>query len=404
MRPTEDILKEAAIIKMKLCDTCLGRKFAKWEKGENSERGRIIREALKRKKVHIDDCDLCHGIMGKINDYAEQAIWKLNDWEYEYFLVGSRVDEMILQMEREMNFQESIKHDINRSVGKIIEKTTKKKYSLEPDIVIIVDTRYDNIQLDIKPLYIYGRYLKKKRGMPQTRWICMKCLGRGCEICRGTGKKYMESVEEYIGEAANRQVECDDYRLHGMGREDVDARMLGNGRPFVLEMTLPKRRKIDLKKLAEDVKKDSNDSINVILLRFGKRKDIEYVKKSAFPKIYRVVFEVKDNYIEHEKIKKLESIFNDVEIRQRTPRRVLHRRSDLWRIKKVHWLKIISVRDNTIEVEVKASSGTYIKELVHGDEGRTLLSIQEMLGVPCIVRELDVIKICNGEDEYGKSI
>lgn len=42
---------------------------------------------------------------------------------------------------------------------------------------------------------------------------------------------------------------------------------------------------------------------------------------------------------------------------------------------------------------VEAESGTYIKELISGDEGRTKPSISEMIGVPCEVTELDVIEI-----------
>jgi len=34
--------------------------------------------------------------------------------------------------------------------------------------------------------------------------------------------------------------------LHGMGREDVDARMLGRGRPFIIEIKEPRRRHFDL--------------------------------------------------------------------------------------------------------------------------------------------------------------
>ena len=35
----------------------------------------------------------------------------------------------------------------------------------------------------------------------------------------------------------------------------------------------------------------------------------------------------------------------------------------------------------------------YVKELVHGDSGRTKPSISEILGNPAKVEELDVIKI-----------
>jgi len=43
----------------------------------------------------------------------------------------------------------------------------------------------------------------------------------------------------------------------------------------------------------------------------------------------------------------------------------------------------------TMEVQ----SGTYIKELISGDDGRTRPSISEMIEVPCKVTELDVMEI-----------
>ena len=37
--------------------------------------------------------------------------------------------------------------------------------------------------------------------------------------------------------------------FHGMGREDIDALCLGEGRPFVLELSEPRIRDIDLDEL-----------------------------------------------------------------------------------------------------------------------------------------------------------
>ena len=42
---------------------------------------------------------------------------------------------------------------------------------------------------------------------------------------------------------------------------------------------------------------------------------------------------------------------------------------------------------------LEAESGTYIKELVSGDDGKTKPNISQMTGAPCKVTELDVIEI-----------
>ena len=98
---------------------------------------------------------------------------------------------------------EPIKMEINREVGKIIEKNTNKIVDFtNPDIIAIIDTVYDIVTLQIKSLYIYGRYKKFKRGIPQTKWPCRICRGKGCKICGNTGKTYNTSVEELISQKA----------------------------------------------------------------------------------------------------------------------------------------------------------------------------------------------------------
>ena len=47
--------------------------------------------------------------------------------------------------------------------------------------------------------------------------------------------------QECIEAAALRLFEADEAKFHAAGREDVDVRMLGEGRPFVLELLRPKR-------------------------------------------------------------------------------------------------------------------------------------------------------------------
>lgn len=45
-------------------------------------------------------------------------------------------------------------------------------------------------------------------------------------------------------------------------------------------------------------------------------------------------------------------------------------------------------------LELVAQAGTYIKELCHGDFGRTVPSIGQLLGVEVHIEELDVTHIC----------
>ena len=89
--------------------------------------------------------------------------------------------------------------EINREIGKILEKTLKKTVNFEnPDIAVLIDTAFDAVSLQICSLFIYGIYKKFERGIPQTKWPCKICRGKGCRSCSYTGKLYNTSVEEFI--------------------------------------------------------------------------------------------------------------------------------------------------------------------------------------------------------------
>lgn len=53
------------------------------------------------------------------------------------------------------------------------------------------------------------------------------------------------------------------------------------------------------------------------------------------------------------------------------------------REKLVYGLKAEFINAHYIKLHVLASAGTYIKELVHGDLGRTVPSIGQILGTEC---------------------
>lgn len=72
-----------------------------------------------------------------------------------------------------------------------------------------------------KSIYITGNYLKLARGLSQTPWIV-------------DGERKTEgSVEEFILAGFKKVFEAQVYKFHSAGREDVDVRMLFDGRPFV---------------------------------------------------------------------------------------------------------------------------------------------------------------------------
>ena len=396
----EDIKEKAKkLAKYKLCDACLGRQFAKIEHGiSNRERGKRIREMLGLEKVDESECWLCDGLMNEIEKFADLVIDALKDYEFNTFLVGCKVDEEILRKEKEIEtpYAESIKREINREVGKIVAKKLDKPADFkEPDIVALINTLYDVVELDVRPIYIYGRYRKLVRGIPQTKWYCRKCYGKGCEYCNYKGKMYEESVEELIAKKALEAFEAEDESFHGAGREDIDVLMLGNGRPFILELKEPRKRNVDLKELEKQINEYAKGKVEVTGLRYAKKEEIEKLKSAEYPKIYRVVIKFREKGKINEAVNALRGRI----ISQRTPKRVAHRRADKIRHKKIIDIKIEDLKMNEATLIIKAESGTYIKEFITGDEGRTTPSLAELAGVEMKVEKLDVIGIGDKDEE-----
>lgn len=99
-------------------------------------------------------------------------------------------------------------------------------------------------------------------------------------------------------------------------------------------------------------------------------------------------------------LEKLSSI-KDLELQQKTPIRVLHRRPNATRSRSVYEMTAESVPADKLEhfgvdstsrifrLRLTTQAGTYVKEFVHGDFGRTSPSLREILQVP----DLDIIAL-----------
>ncbi|RLF46371.1 MAG: tRNA pseudouridine(54/55) synthase Pus10, partial [Thermoplasmata archaeon] len=315
------------------------------------------------------------------------------------FMIGSKIDDEIIEKEEkivnELNLKDitPLKVWINSEIGKRISEKMRRYVSFDnPDITAVIDTRFNHVELQISSLFLYGRYIKKVRGIPQTKWPCRVCRGKGCRRCNFTGKMYETSVEEIIAEKAIEAARGEDESFHGCGREDVDALMLGNGRPFVLEIKNPRIRSLNLKKLEDIINTHAEGKVEVRELRFSDKNEVRRLKRASFPKVYHAKI-VAERELPEEKLKEVVRSLQGKNIKQLTPSRVAHRRAIKIRERKILDIKVIDVAEKNATLEIKAESGTYIKELVSGDEGRTKPSISEMLGIACKVEELDVIAI-----------
>jgi tRNA pseudouridine synthase 10 len=204
---------------------------------------------------------------------------------------------------------------------------------------------------------------------------------------------YPESVEELVSKPLLEAAEGAKTAFHASGREDIDARMLGTGRPFVVEISKPARRFLDLRELEETINSQAEGKVEVSNLRFTTKDVVRKLKKAeSAQKEYRVLIEFERN-VSEEDLRLLEEKLTNASIKQQTPLRVLHRRADLTREKYIYKVKVKKVSLNKAEMEIRCQGGLYVKELVSGDEGRTTPNVSKLLGNKAKPIKLDVLNI-----------
>jgi tRNA pseudouridine synthase 10 len=82
-------------------------------------------------------------------------------------------------------------------------------------------TVYD-FSLESGNIYVKGNYLKYSRTLSQTPWTV-------------DGQKlYATSLQDEIAKELVHLFDAEDIKFHSGGREDIDVRMLGKGRPFMI--------------------------------------------------------------------------------------------------------------------------------------------------------------------------
>ncbi|MFB6135507.1 MAG: tRNA pseudouridine(54/55) synthase Pus10 [Halobacteriaceae archaeon] len=404
------------------CDACLGRPFADRSFGlTNAERGRALRVAVAMaddepfESPDPEACWVCEGLCTRFEEWADRVVDALEGVEFHTYQVGTRLEPLLEENERlfregaglDSEAGEPMKRELNREVGKRVGARLDTDVDMDrPDVLAVLNVARGDVDVQVNPAFVYGRYRKLARDVPQTEWPCRECGGSGkqfgddgeepCEHCGGTGYMYPTSVEQEIAPHVREAMDGESATFHGAGREDVDALMLGTGRPFVVEVKRPRVRDPDVADLAAAINAAS-DVVEVEGLRLATHEMVERVKELDASKTYRaeVAF---DAPVTGEALADAVEELRGTTVEQRTPNRVAHRRSDLVRTRTVYDLSATLEDDTHATVEVRGEGGLYVKELVSGDEGRTEPSLAGLLGVGAEVTALDVLAV-EGEDE-----
>ena len=496
------------LVRIGCCDFCLGRLGGKKRYEQTIEDSGVeIRQSVVEANSHLANireeiplCPFCENLFEETELLADIIYDSIKPYEIKRLQIGTRFPKDQIEaedIERKRyaatgsdGLKTGLVAEIVRNLNQRLEGT--KIVNEKPHVLALIDVLTLTVELDIRAHYIYGRYRKLERGIPQTRWPCRACKGRGCEKCNYTGLQYESSVQDLIGNPILEVLDAHEHSFHGMGREDIDVRCMGRGRPFVIELKEPKLRSCDYQQLENLINEKAAGAIEVSDLRNSNRSEVVRIKDTPAEKSYTIRFKLQpmneseytvitapldltkqdknsrkrrprrgdkrkdntaplpteiitedSNYNEEDlsKLKKAEleaicvennlkkagkksdlierilamptpgSIYFDLpnpetiktaimslegtKLAQRTPDRVAHRRADLIRRREVvtvHEPTIEVMEDGSTEVEVtlRCESGTYVKETIHGDNGRTQPSVASLLKAKCEVMWLDV--------------
>ncbi len=412
-----------------LCDSCLGRMFALLGRGyTNTERGRAIKMALVMglhrqmregsqealqvfleiapnlgnvashlyrettgKELVVRPCFICGSNLEQIVETAARTAIKLirSSTDARTFLVSALVSEAVREREDAikrafgLSYAESIGAEVRREVSKRIQKELGLRPEFrKPDVVVEVSVPAGKASLRFTHILIEGAYRKLARRISQALW-----LHRG----RDDGPYF--SVEEAL-QPLGVLLKGAEVVLHASGREDIDVRMLGTGRPMVVEVKEARIRYPELRNLEEAVNSYARGLVNVKLGNFVGRQEVRQLKtrEARKYKTYKALVYVEGTVTDND-LQRLEEEFAGRSVRQRTPRRVRHRRPDIIRERVVVEVRTRRLGDNVFEALITAEGGLYIKELVSGDGGDTTPSFSEILGSNAHCVELDVLAV-----------
>jgi len=396
----------AHLVRIGICNPCLARvsgmRFAEDTLEKNGEVFRAnaqTRDPDLEVDESVDCCPFCEDLFTDAPIIADRICAALADVEFTRAQLGAHFAKDHVQAEEEMRtrFAATGSRPLKASLVEVVQKAVVERMPAvkwvkeKPEVMVLFDTLTLGVQVDIRSLFLYGRYRKLSREIPQTRWPCRSCRGRegGCDACEGTGRQYQHTIQDLVGDLLTIEFQAVDNAFHGMGREDIDVRCLGSGRPFVVELKSPRRRTTDLDAMVEKVNSAADGMIEISGLRPSNKPEVARIKQTKAEKSYTICFRTETKLEEDEIRTRIGSLSGKM-LEQRTPQRVSHRRADKVRKRKVISIANVTFDGDEIQFSVRCESGTYVKELVHSDEGRTTPSVAEILEAECEVIRLDV--------------
>jgi tRNA pseudouridine synthase 10 len=228
----------AALQTYRLCKRCTDRQ------GEGATAVVLVEGA---------ECFVCGGMMDRVGRMGELAAKRARRYEFRTFAVGVSLPDGVQEREDELRSNlklkgnETIKTQAARMVSTLVAAATRKRVDKQrPDVMLLADFGSNDVKVTSRPLFFYARYTKPV-GISQRRLLCKSCQGGGCKECGNTGFETEPSVEALLRRKLSGFSKSEKMTFTWLGSEDSESRVYPPGRPFVVELKSPKRRRVPRK-------------------------------------------------------------------------------------------------------------------------------------------------------------
>jgi tRNA pseudouridine synthase 10 len=342
-------------------------------------------------------CNICGGLMHKTDSFVQKIKNSLcNDYCFDTFLIGATLPPYLYENEDRIRARfkirgrENIKSQLVRDLRKKFEKYTNKQIDFSyPDV--IVNLRFKKVtepDIDIKmrPLIIFGRYIKKNRGTPQRasgifkahlQCDCSSSINSISQQKSALCSIQETSIQSIISKEILGITRGQGLRFSWIGSEDKNSLVLGSGRPFFVRIQNPKTIHFNER--------------NLDFPHYGLSVNIEGVFKKLpeqpvqFIANTRIIIKT-PRQLETEEISQIRSLANSPVIlrNQKKVRRIS--------TKRIYSLDAIK-KDNTIyELYLVADGGIAIKQFVEGRECM-VPNVSTVINLKCECLMFDVLDV-----------
>jgi|TARA_B100001750_G_scaffold237860_1_gene243604 tRNA pseudouridine synthase 10 len=327
----------------------------------------------------VTKCYICKNTFSSINLYVKMMQDTSLGYEFSTFTVGAILKQSTIERDDKLRSKfhlrgvDGIKTAITKELGKKFVRKTKKRIDhLSPDITFTINFKTEQCNVKTKPIFLYGRYIKEKRGLSQKEESCKDCKSRGCIFCNNHGIVSFDGVEGKVAKFLYEKFKTEQVKFTWIGGEDKTSLVMGDGRPFFVKLVSPKKRNIKLTK---------KSNLNEITIRDLRK--IDYIPSGSihFKSKTKILVSTKNNVLSN-KLKNLKYLVNiPIEITD----------SNRQYKKTIYNLKYKKHSLQAFVVEIEADGGIPIKRFVDGSD--IIPNISSVIGMQCSCKKFDINQI-----------